>query len=377
MGTWCWSIRSGNNRDGYSAGIFGREKVVSLPKADIERATRMLSEQLRYNVGAQAPLYAAILHGCIDELRIGGPICDVIQHWDGSDTSAFALRILAALHRLALDGKAPGLAALFPTTGGTPAPELAWPAAKAVLATHTDYIIGYCATPPQTNEVGRSAVLLGGFLAIAHQFPYPLRLLEVGASAGLNLIWDQYRTSTTAFTWGQSALTMRPAWEGPAPHLSAPIVIAERAGCDRDPIDIRNRDDRARLESYVWAEQPERMERLRQACALALQTPFRLERAEAGEWLARELRQLPPGQATVVFHSVFRQYLTPESDAQLQAVMDDAAGRATPTAPLAWLTMEIPDTRSFPNLTLTTWPGGAAKILAQSHYHGEWVKWSA
>ncbi|MSO98558.1 MAG: DUF2332 domain-containing protein [Rhodospirillaceae bacterium] len=348
---------------------------MSLTPAEIERAGRMFAEQLKYNVAANAPTYAAILEGCISDLRTGGPVCGILEHWDGLDTSAFALRILSALHRLALDGKASALAALFPTTGGIPAPERVWPVAKAMLADHADYVIGYCARPPQTNEVARSAILLGGFLAIADQFLYPLRLLEIGASAGLNLMWDKYRTTTTGFSWGESVLELRTQWEGPLPNLSAKIAIASRAACDRDPIDIRNADDRARLESYVWAEQVRRMERLRQACAIALQTPFRLERADAADWLAQELRDLPKGQTTVVYHSIFRQYVSRATDAHLKAVMAEASARATNKAPLAWLALEVPDAKAFPDLTLTMWPGGASTTLATAHYHGEWVRW--
>lgn len=342
-----------------------------------ESAIKMFAGQRAYCASAGVRTYVTILDGLIDETRSGGPICDVLTRWDGAPESAFSLRVLGALHRLALDGKAPALAALFPTAGGTAAPDAVWPVARKVLADHLDYVIGYCARPPQTNEVGRSGVLLGGFLTIAQQFDKPLRLLEIGASAGLNLMWDKYRVVTDAFTWGEpsAALELRPKWDGPVPPLSPKITVASRAACDKNPIDIRTADDRARLESYIWPDQVHRLQRLRMACNTALRTPFRLDRADAADWLAQELRDLPKSETTVVYYSIFRQYVSPTTEAALEAVMAEAGARATADAPLAHLSMEMPNMKSFPVLTLTTWPGGSPKILATAHHHGEWVKW--
>jgi hypothetical protein len=52
-------------------------------------------------------------------------------------------------------------------------------------------IADFMSHEPQTNEVRRSAVLLPGFLTIAAETGLPLRILELGASAGLNQLWDR------------------------------------------------------------------------------------------------------------------------------------------------------------------------------------------
>jgi hypothetical protein len=352
---------------------------MSLYAENIERAANMFAGQRMYCVKAAVHTYVAILDGLIDDLRAGGPTKKVLVHWDGTDNSAYPLRVLGALHRLALDGKAPELAALFPTTGGIASPHEARSAAVRLLDEHLGFVIDYCTRPPQTNEVGRSAVLLGGFLTIAKQFGQPLRLLELGASAGLNLMWDQYRINAGTFTWGNRSarLGLKTVWEGPPPPLDAPISVVSRAACDQDPIRISDADDRARLESYIWPDQVHRMERLRAACQVALDTPFRFEKADAADWLESEVRELPRGQTTVVYHSIFRQYVHPEASARMDAIMNDACARATPDAPLAWLAMEIADLTKPPNLTLQTWPNGEAQTLATAHHHGEWVKWIA
>ncbi|MBL8642544.1 MAG: DUF2332 domain-containing protein [Rhodospirillaceae bacterium] len=350
---------------------------MTLSPAETERAVSMFQLQRDYSVKSNAPTYAGILDGCIADVRAGGPVSSIVAHWDGVLESVFALRMLAALHRLALDGKAPKLAGLFLTCGGKQAPEQAWPAARELIAEHADYIVAYCGRAPQTNETARSGVLLGGFLTIAAEYPFPLRLREIGASAGLNLMWDQYRVTTPAFTWGRSdaRLELSAQWQGELPPLKAPITISDRAACDRDLIDIHKADDRTRLESYIWPDQPHRMKRLRTACAIALDTPFRLDQADAAEWIERELRNLPEGQTTAVYHSIFRQYLPPAADRKLEDVMTRAGARATGKAPLAWLAMEVPRADAYPDLTLTMWPGGERRKLATAHYHGDWIKW--
>jgi hypothetical protein len=336
----------------------------------------MLDAQSKYSVDAGCPTYAAILDGCIADVRAGGPVCDLLQLWDRKAESVFALRLLGALHRLALDGKAPALAKFFLTTGGIQNPAQVWPVARETFVQHRDYVIAYTQSPPQTNEVARSAVLWGGFLAVAAQFPYPLRLREIGASAGLNLMWDQYRVNAGSFTWGNpdATLELKTRWEGPAPAAQS-ITIADRAACDREPIDIHTDDGRARLQSYIWPDQLHRMQRLRTACDIALKTPFRLDKADAAEWVEQELAALPHGQTTVVYHSIFRQYLSPETDRKLQAAMEDAGRRATLASPLAWLSMEIPNMKSYPDIMLTTWPTGETRKLGTAHYHGDWIKW--
>src|SRR5206468_409136 len=108
-------------------------------------------------------------------------------HASDPELSALALRLMAAVHRLVLEGKAPGLAPFYPSVGGTGPPGEAWPAFVSTLEAHPDEVIAGAARPCQTNEVGRSAALLLGFLEVARWKGLPFRLLELGASAGLNL----------------------------------------------------------------------------------------------------------------------------------------------------------------------------------------------
>jgi hypothetical protein len=246
-----------------------------------------------------------------------------------------------------------------------------------MIAAHADFIRTYLARPPQTNEVGRAAALLGGFLTIAETTRRPMRLLEIGSSAGLNLFWDRFSYRAPLFTWGNTDAPVKLAfdWEGPPPPLTAPVQIAARAGCDSAPVDIRDASNVRLLESYVWTDQVPRMERLRGAVKMAIEGQVKVDKASADDWLMAQLQQPSPGLATVIFHSVVWQYMSPVMQTRAEAAIAAAGGRATADSPVAWLRMEEwnPD-MSF-NVILTQWPGGVTRTLAQVQFHGAWVKW--
>ena len=135
----------------------------------------------------------------------------------------------SALHALVLQGEAPDLAAVYPPQA-EPDPSRLRLALTLAVEQHRPFIAAVLASPPQTNEVGRSAVLLGGFLQIAAETGLPLRLLDIGGSAGLNMVWDRYGYRLGAGTWGDPAspVQLAPAWSGPLPRLDAAVHVASR-----------------------------------------------------------------------------------------------------------------------------------------------------
>src|SRR5262249_4531229 len=161
------------------------------------------------------------------------------------------------------------------------------------------------------NEVGRSAVLVGGFLIVARESGLPLRLLELGTSAGLNLRFDRYWYEARGATFGDpgSAVRFVDLWDRPPP-FSTGLLIAERTGCDRDPIDATTEDGAITLLSYVWPGLDHRFTMLCAALAIARDFPVTIDQAEIPAWLKERLREPAPGHATVVFHSITWQYLT-------------------------------------------------------------------
>jgi len=330
--------------------------------------------------GMGSPFYADLLERMADDVLAGGPVGRFLgDQLDTSYEEAVPLRFLGGVHRLVLSGRAPELAARFPSVGGDGDAGAAWPVLCSVLDTDADAVHDALTRPPQTNEVGRSAALVGGFLVVARDTGLPLRVLEVGSSAGLNLRFDRYWYESDGTGYGDAASPVRFAglWEEGQPPFGAPITIAERRGCDRDPIDARSEDGRLTLLSYVWPGQTERFTMLRAALDVARDVPVAIDRADIPDWLARRLDEPAPDRATVVFHSIVWRYLTDTERATAEEALATAGQRATGDAPLAWLRLEPSADLTHTELRVTTWPGGEERLLARCHYHLGPMQWVA
>lgn len=290
-------------------------------------------------------------------------------HEDDPGASALALRLMGAVHRIVLRGDAPELARHYPSAGGRP--RNPWPAFLDTVRVYADTLRRLLDDPVQTNEAARCAGLLGGFLEIARRTRLPLRLLEVGASAGLNLRFDSYRYELGDERWGpaDSDVVLRSRLTG-RPPLDGPIRVVARAGCDARPVDPRSEEGRLTLAAYVWADQVERLERLSAALTVAGRVDAPVERARAAEWIADRLAEPADGAVSVVFHSIVMQYLPVAEREHFETALQGARG------PLAWLRMEPQDER-VTSLRLTLWPAGDELLLARVGYHGDPVEWLA
>lgn len=298
------------------------------------------------------------------------------QSYERLIAAAAPLRFLGALHDLALSGEDAALAAAFPPAAGDG--RAAWSAARSAIRRDAARLSAFMAHEPQTNEVRRSACLLPGFLTIAAETGLPLACLELGASAGLNQLWSRFRYDYgAAGVWGDPASPVRldAAWTGGRPPLEAPLRVVSAAACDRKPIDIADPAQRRRLRAYLWPDQTERLARFDAALAMALGAKVSVEAADAAAWAgARGAPQA--GVATVIYHSIFWQYLEARTQSDLRAVIEGHAAAATCAAPLAWLRMEPLDGQAVPiELRLTLWPGGEDRRLAVVQAHGAFVDW--
>ena len=298
-------------------------------------------------------------------------------HVEETFGAAYPIRLLGGVHRMVLSGAAPTLAAHFPTTGGDGDAQAAWPHYRALLATRPEPLLDTLTRPPQTNEVGRSASLAGGLAVVAGRTGLPLRLLEIGTSAALNLRLDRYWYEQGGAGWGDpdSAVRFVDLWSPARPPFEAAVVIATRRGCDRDPIDASRDEAALTLLSYVWPGQEARFDALRDALAIAAAFPVDVDRADADVWLPRQLADVHEGHATVVMHSVFWQYLATETQDSIVASLGAAGDRATCDAPLAWLRLEPSAKGTSTELRLTTWPGGDEALLAKAGFHAGPVRW--
>jgi hypothetical protein len=348
--------------------------------------------QAHFSAEFGSPLYGELLRRCAEDIEQGGPLARLLDGWEGKPVpDALPMRLCGAVHRLVLDGAAPALAAHYPTVGGSPRWPEAWSAFRELLVTHAALIRPELDRQVQTNEVRRSAALLGGFLTVAATSDAPLRLLEIGCSAGLNLRWDRYRYELLACApqtppaddaavvhrWGadDASMTVRTGWHGPTTALAGAAPVATRAGCDLAPIDVADPDQARRLESFIWADQPQRLAQLRAAIDAARRDPPRIERRSAADWLDAQLAAPTAGLATVVFHSVMWWYLSEPERERVTALIEAAGARATAAAPLAWLRFDLFGAARY-EVQLRLWPGGDARRLAFACPHGRWVEWA-
>jgi hypothetical protein len=321
-----------------------------------------------------SPLWGRVFADAAADAAAGGPVAAALDGYALEPiTSAMALRLVGGAHRLALAGEASGLAAHLPSTGGDGDAERAWVALRALIDARLADIRALLQRPVQTNEVGRAAALIGGFLRVAAATRLPLRCLELGASAGLNLRWDHFRYDAGT-GWGDPAspVVLRDRWQVPPP-LDLEARVAERAGCDPAPIDPATDDGRLTLLSYVWPDQLDRIAHVRAACDVARRVPAAVERANGADWLETRLATPAHAMATVVYHSIVLQYLDQTSRDRVAAAIAAAGARATTEAPFAWLRMEPGGDEAEVRLTL--WPGGDERLVATTGFHGRNVRW--
>lgn len=348
---------------------------ISDPQAHV---AAQLEEQAEACAAMGSPLYASLLGHAAADVRAAGPCWEVLRgHLLPGRGDALALRFMAAVHRLALAGVAPTLAALY-AEARVPAAcvqrnAAAWVAFSETVAAHRDTLAREVAVPCQTNEVGRAAGLMFGFLELAATTGLALRLLEIGASAGLNLRFDRFRFGGGGASWGDPAspVDLTGLWAEAPPHVAASLVVASRRGCDPNPIDATTPEGRRALLASVWADQGPRFQRLEGALALATQVPATVVRASADAFVTEQLTAAAPGVTTVVYHSVVQEYFDADTALRFHATLDAAGARATTAAPLAWLRLEPVSALRHHGVTLTTWPGGDQRLLAVCGAHGQ------
>ncbi len=214
-----------------------------------------------------SPLYGILLDRAAVDVEEQGPCLDVLRgHERDPAGTALALRFMGGVHRMVLEGDAPDLAAHYPSAGGSLEAGDPWPAFRAVVAANVDLLRERLADGVQTNEVGRAAALAPCFLTVAIETGLPLRVLEVGSSAGLNMRWDRFHYDDGGDALGQSrrrpsgSRVVGPERRGPWREAPPPDgLVVERAGCDPKPIDAIGDSGRQKLRSFVWPDQVARL----------------------------------------------------------------------------------------------------------------------
>lgn len=292
------------------------------------------------------------------------------------ERSRIGLRLAGAAHFRALAGDAPGVSAHYPSTGGDGDARGAWAAIHADLFANKSTYDTLLARPVQTNEVARALPVLAAMLAISHAKQMPLRVFEIGSSAGLILNFDRYRYTGEGWAWGDpdAALELTNGTrEGVPAHLNADLEIAQRRGCDLHPLDAADSVDRDTLLGFVWPDQTARFERLRRALEVARSYPVAIDAANGIDWLS-QVAQPAPGAVTVVLHTVITEHMPPQDRERFRARIRRLGAEATVAAPFAWARMET--AAAAYETTVSLWPSQEELVIARSDGHAQALEWN-
>lgn len=309
-----------------------------------------------------------------EKLEPGDRVSDRLLNWPGDKSGkadSVSLRLAGALHALVLTNRSPQLKAAYPPNSVSD--EALKAAVRNAFLDHADHLLHWLDSPPQTNEVRRSGAILPAAHLVAKHFDLPLRLSELGASGGLNLMFDQFALQAGETTFPGTSATLTPDWNGPTP-IPANLRILERRGVDLNPLDPKNPDDQLRLRAYLWADQPDRLKRTNAAIDTF---DAQVDKGDAEAWLKTRLAAPQTGSTHFVFHTVAWQYFPQATKTNCQNAIEKAGTAATHQAPLAWFSMEADDAlEKGAKLTLRLWPGDITLNLGRADFHGRWIKWS-
>jgi hypothetical protein len=362
--------------------VFGVSRHPFPGAGDARTEGRPLSFRFRRHADSiarsrRSPLYVQLMRAAAEDIDRGGVVAQLFTDVPVPPGSVPQLRLLAALHYLVLAGRAPALAAFYPSAGGQRPPDEVWPTVLSTLAEHFEPVRMRLGRTVQTNEPGRSAVLFAGLLWLSARHRRPIRLLEVGASAGLNLIADRYSYAVDGRELGNADSPLRfvDPWD-PAPPIdlaaaAAGLRIVARAGCDVAPLDPGLPEDQLTLLSYIWPDELHRIDRLRAALSVAANDPVPVCRETGSAWLPGALAAAQEGELVVVWHSVVRQYVESGEWSAIERALDEQPG-------VVRLSMEpATDHHAAMELTVHDPAAAAATRLASCDDHGLPIRWHA
>ena len=331
----------------------------------------------------RAPLYSRLSAGLV-----AWPGLDDL-YADAPEAAQVPVTLFAAVHYLLLEDRKAALARFYPNLAGRSGTSAADPLPDfiAYCDAHADELRRLLATRlPQTNEIGRSALLV---VAMAMLFDEvgPLAQLDVGASAGLNLLLDRYSYDFGDRVLGDGPVRLACGVRGPARPGLLPArlpEIASRLGLDRSPVSLDDPDGVRWLEACVWPDQADRFERLVAAIGLAREAGVPVTTGDAVADLGAALGSLGSGHPVVTTSWVLA-YL----DRASRTAFLDTLDRLGAERDLSWVSVEEPsatpglrwpvelDGGSLSVLRLTRWRDGrrGEDFLADCHPHGYWLRW--
>ena len=355
-----------------------RYEFIDMNATGAEAVRAAFANQIAYCRSSGAPVTARIVAALATLLP--NPATEFMRrmaNWKGAPLAdALPLRAAGGLHALHLSGAVPGLAPIYADAEDINDATIV----AAVVAQHEAALLPWLDGPPQTNEAARSSNFIAAMLWLAEQgLPARFDCLEIGSSAGINLMIDRYHYDLGGVQVGPvpGAIAFKPEWEGQYPP-QLPIEIAGLKGCDVAPVDLTDPAQALRLKAYIWPEQTERFARLEAAIAAAHERKPDLVRANAADFIEAELKKpQAAGTTRVLMHSIVWQYVPEDQQIRVTTAMEEAGAEATADRPLAWIALEANRTVHAHELVVRYWPGGeAGHKIASSHPHGAWIGWT-
>jgi hypothetical protein len=290
--------------------------------------------------------------------------------------------ILGAVHFLLLRGAEHALRRHYPDLGGVaPQGEDPFPLFGDFVGLHRDAISRLVETRvTNTNEVGRSAILHAGFRALSEASDAPMHLVEIGPSAGLNMIWDRYGVrylkdgAVAAAVSPDAALTIDCELHGDRlPPLRAVPRVQARVGLELNPVDLAKDDDRDWLRALMWPDQVARMRRLERAIELFAAERPRILSGDALDLLPEALAEIPEDRVACVYHTIAVYQFSHDMKEALENILTVAGLRR----PVWRLSFEF-DGRDCVVLLVRHADGARdERLLARAHPHGTWLEWLA
>jgi len=305
-------------------------------------------------------VYARLARRCAAE-----PLVDELVDelsWD------VPLRLFGGVHYLELAGIEP-----YALSGE-------WDDFRAALEARRDFLARFVREQAvQTNEVQRCYALLPAFLLLAREHDAAaLDLVELGPSAGLNLLWDRYAYRYRAGRWGSSELTLNGVEYSPVPRevLERRVRVRRRLGIDLNPVDVTSEHGARLLHAFIWPGRVERAQRLRKAIAILRREPPTLVHGDYVELLPALLAGRHEEALTVVFQTASTGYIGSERRAELRSLLEAAGAEG----PLGWVSTRAVEEREEDRhdsyeLEVALWPGGKRRFLLRCDFHGNWLRW--
>jgi hypothetical protein len=349
--------------------------------AQLEALAQRFVRFANQECGDYAPLYDRLARGIASDPEL----LTIAAHTRSGQQAP--LLLLAAVHSLLLGGADHALGAFYPSVTQRAAvpPGDPMPAFRTFCRDHRDALLELVSTGlVQTNEPRRCTFLLPAFATVARLAgDRPLALIEVGASAGLNLLFDRY-----GYDYGAGQFAGNPAspvrfacaLRGevlPPIHAGMPPV-ATRVGIDLNPIHPADPQATLWLRALVWPEHPERTAVLQQVLALAQREPPSLLAGDALAVLPQAVADAPADVALCVFHIATLAHFPPEARERFRLLIPELARQRD----LFWLSSEgvgLGESRQRGEYVtiLTAFQNGrrAERRLAYNHQHGVWLEW--